>query len=371
MVTDPLRLMRAATLGALTLSTAALAQPQLSPAPVAPRADLVPAPAHVAGRVVARDGGFVYQWPGLYFETAFEGRSAYFKVGDGPVILRASVDGQALPLLVKPAPGLYQVSQLAPGRHQLRVEVLTEHQAGPKRFGGFLLPADARAAELPRRARRMEFIGDSHTVGYGNTSAGQQCTDEQVWATTDNTLAYGPLTARHYGADYRVHAISGRGVVRNFDGFAAPHLPEAYPFALLDAASPRDDSAWQPHVIAIALGTNDFSTPLKPTETWKARADLQADYEQAYAAFLKQLRARHPRAYLVVWATDPSETRTHAEAVVKRLQAAGESRIRFLPVNGLTMGGCNWHPSAADHRRVSELLVRVVDEVVGVWGESS
>lgn len=369
-MTDRPRLLCAALFSMLaTLSTATQAQPQLSAAPVAARADLSPAPTRVAGRVVARDDGFVYQWPGLYFETAFEGRSAYFKVGDGLVILRASVDGQVLPPLVKPAPGLYQVSQLAPGRHRLRIEVLTEHQAGPKRFGGFLLAADARAAELPRRARRMEFIGDSHTVGYGNTSAGQQCTDEQVWSTTDNTLAYGPLTARRYDADYRVHAISGRGVVRNYDGSASPHLPEAYPFALLDASSQRDDSAWQPHVVAIALGTNDFSTPLKAGEAWKTRADLQADYQRTYAAFLKQLRARYPRAYLVVWATDPSETRTHAEAVVQRLQAAGESRIRFLPVKGLTMGGCNWHPSAADHQRVSELLVQAVDEVAGVWGE--
>jgi lysophospholipase L1-like esterase len=358
---------------ALGLCLSSWAAPQLSPQPVQAPAGLSAVASAPVARTVPGEAGLAYQWPGAYFELNFEGSSAYFKLGAGAVILRVSVDGQALPLLTKPAAGVYAVSELAPGAHALRLEVLTEHQAGPNRFGGFLLPADAKAQPALERARRIEFIGDSHTVGYGNTSNSRDCTQDQVWATTDNTQAYGPITARHYNADYRVTAISGRGVVRNYDGFASPKLPEAYPHTLLDPTSPRDTSDWQPQVVAMALGTNDFSTPLKAGEAWPTREALQADFRQRYAAFLKQLRARYPQALLVVWATDGAagEILTQAAAVVQGLQREGERRIRLVPMHGLDMMGCHWHPSLADHRKIAKALVSLIDAEPEVWPQGS
>ena len=176
---------------ALGLCLSAWAAPQLSPQPVQAPAGLSAIASTPVARSLPGESGLAYQWPGAYFELNFEGNSAYFQLGEGAAIMRVSVDGQALPLLTKPAAGVYAVSELAPGTHALRLEVLTEHQAGPNGFGGFLLPADAKALPVPPRARRIEFIGDSHTVGYGNTSSSRDCTQDEVWATTDNTLAYG------------------------------------------------------------------------------------------------------------------------------------------------------------------------------------
>lgn len=341
--------------------------------------ELVPAPLPaqtrpLALRVPARTlpaagGGVSYQWPGLYAEAAFEASSVHLQFGAGKVKLRAHIDGQALPTLEVKEPGSYAITGLPAGRHQLRLEVLTESQAGPNVLVGAFLPPGGQAAEAPARARRMEFIGDSHTVGYGNTSSSRDCTQDQVWSTTDNTLAYGSIAARHYNADYRVTAISGRGVVRNYDGFASPKLPEAYPHALLDPASPLDTTDWQPQVVAMALGTNDFSTPLKAGEAWPTREALQADYRQRYTEFLKQLRARYPQALLVVWVTDGAggEILTQAAAVVQQLQVQGERRIRLMPMHGLDMMGCHWHPSLADHRKIAKALVSLIDAEPEVW----
>ncbi|RZL35493.1 MAG: GDSL family lipase [Rubrivivax sp.] len=338
-------------------------------------AGLKPLASSVNGRVVAQpDGMLLRQWPGTYAEAAFQGDEVYFRVGAGDVSLRVSVDGEAAVPLVKPAAGLYRVANFKRGgAHLLRVAVASESQGGATGFGGFLIGATAQPAPLPRRSRQIEFIGDSHTVGYGNTSATRQCSQADVWATTDTTRGVAALVAAHYGADYQANAISGRGVVRNFDGYKADTLPEAYPFALFDKSRKADDAGWQPRVIAIALGTNDFSTPLRTGEPWATREQLRAAYEATYARFADALHRRHPAAYIVLWiaAGDGAEVRSEVERVAEQVRRSGNPRIGFVPVAGLSMSGCDWHPSVADDRQIADALIQHLDKQRDVWAAAA
>ena len=268
---------------------------------------------------------------------AFVGSEAYFRVGPGDVSLRLRVDGEAPIPLVKPAPGLYRVSvpRTAPS-HRLRIDVASESQAGPTTFGGFFVAAGARPATLPARAHQVEFIGDSHTVGYGNTSATRECSGDEVWASTDTSLGVAAQVAARFDADYQVNAISGRGVVRNFNGFGGDLLPTAYPFVLFDKASVASDPNWRPQAIVISLGTNDFSTPLNPGEKWTRREQLQADFEASYAQFVHELHQQQPQAYILLWAAagDDSELAIEVRKVVQQVQQSGNARIGFVPVPG-------------------------------------
>lgn len=355
--------------GCLLTGAAALAQEVTRAA--AERADLKPLPAQATGRVVAQaDGALLRQWPGTYVETAFKGDEVYFRVGAGDVSLRVSADGGAPVALVKPAPGLYRVSGFVRGgEHRVRVAVASESQGGPTVFGGFFAAPGTQAAALTRRSRQVEFIGDSHTVGYGNTSAVRECSQADVWATTDTSQGVAALVAANYGADYRANAISGRGIVRNYDGFAADTLPEAYPFALFDKSRPADDGGWQPRVIAISLGTNDFSTPLRAGEPWATREQLREAYEARFVRFVNELHQRHPGAYIVLWiaANEGSEVHTEVGRVAEQVRRAGNPRIGFVPVPGLSMAGCDWHPSVADDRKVADALVRHLDAQRDLW----
>lgn len=331
-------------------------------APVgSPPAGVQPLPSSVSGRVQAQaDGTLVRQWPGTYFETAFVGADAYFRVGPGDVSLRVSVDGGVPVPLVKPSPGLYRIGGLDPrAEHRLRMDVASESQDGPTAFGRFLAGNGARPAPLRQRARQIEFIGDSHTVGYGNTSTSRECTPDQVWATTDTSRGVAPDVARHYDADYRVNAISGRGVVRNHGGSGGDPVPAAYPYTLFDKSVTADDSTWHPQVIAISLGTNDFSTPLTAGEKWTTREQLHADYEATFVRFVKQLHQRQPQAYILLWASanDGSELQAELARVTDQVQRGGIDRIGFVPVSDLSLSGCNWHPSVADDRRVADALI--------------
>jgi lysophospholipase L1-like esterase len=325
---------------------------------------LIPLAMSVGGRVMMLPSGeYEYQWPGTYFEAAFKGAELYFRVGKNHEILHVVVDGGLPLVLAKPGPGTYRLSGLKNKRHFVKLLVVTESQDAPNLFGGFGITAREKALPLKKPSRQIEFIGDSHTVGYGNTSSKRECTNDEVWGTTDNSQAFGALTADRYHADYQINAISGRGIVRNYNGFAGDTLPEVYPYALFDKKQEYSGPAWKPQIIVIALGTNDFSTPLNPGEKWKTRGELHADYETTYVRFLQGLRAKNPDAYLILWATDMAngEIESEAQKVVQQAKAQGETKIAFIPIDHLQFSGCNWHPSLADDKTIREKLVQFID----------
>ncbi|WP_375272540.1 GDSL-type esterase/lipase family protein [Sphingomonas sp.] len=311
------------------------------------------------------------QWPGSYVETRFRGTQAFFRVGAGEVSLRVTVDGSAPVALVRPAPGVYRVGPLERGAHHLRVQVVSESQAGATELGDFTAAAGSRALSVDVPARQIEFIGDSHTVGYANQSSKAACTEREVWETTDTAAGLPGQLAVRYHADYQVNAISGRGVVRNYDGNPWDTLPAAYPYTLFDKARRAGDSGWHPRVIVVALGTNDFTTALHPRERWATRDALHEDFERSYAHFLSGLRARHPRALIVVWAKPISggEVIAEARAAVARLTRAGERRVAFAAVDGLNFRACHGHPDLADDARIAHAVAAQIDARGDIWGD--
>ena len=90
----------------------------------------------------------------------------------------------------------------------------------------------ANALPAAKTDRAIEFIGDSLTVGYGNTSAvDRNARPEELFEATDSQQSFGPLVAKHFAAAYQVNAFSGLGMVRNFDGREHPkyRMPDALP----------------------------------------------------------------------------------------------------------------------------------------------
>ena len=357
----------------LIADTSAFARP-VQVVPTTPRSDLAPLPVRIGGRV-ARDptvrSVFMRQWPGTYFETIFNGTGAEFKIGPGDVILDVLVDGTLAAKLTKPALGSYSIRGLAPGTHRLRVEVVSESQSSPTTFGGFFGPS-ADSEPIPQ-LRQIEFIGDSYTVGYGNTSPSRDCTSDQVWLTTDTSQSFAVQTAKRFVADYQVNAISGRGIVRNYGGFAADTLPQAHPFVLFDKTEAYNDRAWRPQVIVIGLGANDLSTPLHDGEKWKSQKELRSDFEATYLEFLKRLRSRNPAALFILWSLDNSrgEIESEVSKVAELWRANGETRVAFVPLHGTAMTGCHWHPSTADDALIAKAIGDFIEAHPEIWAGSA
>jgi len=327
-------------------------------------AQLKQLPAHVGGRVVVEttaegDKAYVYSWPSVYFETAFKGNALTLKFDDDQNYFQLIVDNGEPIIIKKPGKGDYQLQNLQQGKHTVRLEKITETQNNTGRFLGFYTPEKSKARALPKRKYSIEFIGDSFTVGYGNTSPSRECTTEEVFATTNSQLSFGPLTAKEFNADYQVNASSGFGVVRNYNGTSpGKSLLKLYPYTL-HTPTAIYNAKWQPQVIVIGLGTNDFSTPLNANEPWKTRADLQKDYVAHYVEFVKSLQQKNPKAHFILMASDQTEGEISSQVgrVVATLKTDGIQKVDSILFNSLDYKGCHWHPSAKDDKWLSGLLI--------------
>ncbi|GHE35190.1 SGNH/GDSL hydrolase family protein [Streptomyces capitiformicae] len=323
---------------------------------------------HTVGRVGrAADGTVQYSWPGVCFEGRFRGTGVGIVLDDADNDYDVQIDGTTAATLVTPGRTVSWLDGLPDTEHRVRVVKRTESPWTAGRFGGFVAAPGGVILARPRaRSRQIEFIGDSFTAGYGNVSGTRDCSSNGgVNRNSNADLTFGALTARKLDADFQINAFSGLGMVRNYNGTnTGVDFRTYYDRALLhvDGDVWQKPDSWQPRVVVIGLGINDFSTPLNPGERWTTEGALVAAYKSAYHGFLDKLRTRYgPRTFLVVAATRLWNTTAFAEAtrrIVEERNLRGDDRVRhwYYDAPGLDFLGCDWHPSVNDHRIVSGLL---------------
>lgn len=330
-------------------------------APDALPAGLATVPLQAEGRVVWMQPGesLRHQWPGLTIRARFEGGSAYLLFDDAVNRFRVTIDGAAAGALTVTRPGraVVALTGLTPGLHDILVQKLNESPA-PAGFGGIRAPV-AATPPAPVAAPIIEFIGDSDSVGYGNTASARDCSGDQVFLATDSTQAFPAQVAARLGARARVIARSGIGIVRNYEG-AAPGetMLDLYPLdqPAMDAlpALPEDPA----ELVVLALGSNDFSTPLAKDEGWTGPADLEADAAAGLADLAEAALRRNPGADLLLLAFGEYGAglmEAHHQAMARLLATLPDARLVTLPE--LARDACHWHPSLADHARIAETLL--------------
>ena len=154
-------------------------------------------------------------------------------------------------------------SNLDNNEHRVRVTYAIEGYQKRPEFRGFLLSDGGKMLNAPKRSsRRIEFIGNSITCGYGIEA--DSAREKFTYDTENHYYTFAARTARALGAEYNVVARSGIGMYRNYGGPAegTPDgcLPALYDRTLFyDADEKWDFSSFQPDVVCVNLGTNDMS----------------------------------------------------------------------------------------------------------------
>jgi lysophospholipase L1-like esterase len=311
---------------------------------------------------------YVHQWPGVYFEAAFKGDRFFLKFNDAANEYRLFVDDAPFVRIAQPGNVVLEMRGLPSKRHNLRLEKVTESIEFTGEFQGFYIPQNASALPKPANKVQIEFIGDSGMAGYGMRSATRVCSKEEVRLLSDTQNAYPALTAKRLNADYQVNAYSGRGMVRNYNGEEPGlTLPSLYSFSLYDKSAAYSDPDWKPKIIVIALGANDFSTPLKKDEKWGSAKDLTKDYFRTYIEFIRELHAQNPGAEFIViepdeLKSDDVQVNSEIEQGKNRLKAEakvmGIRSLDFSPGIGrkLTETACDYHWSVQDHQKLADWL---------------
>lgn len=333
--------------------------------------------ARVVGRVAppgpVQPSAIRHQWPAIYAEVRFDGDAILLAFEDAKGRYRLTLGGDAGAELriTRPGSRILRLTGLGAGVQVLRLEKISESLSDTAGFRGFFVPQGGEALPPPDAPlRQIEFIGDSDTVGLGNTSASRECAGEAVTLATDTSLSFGPRVARYFGADYQIIATSGIGLVRNYDGVSPDKtMLHRYPRLLPDEPEidPRD--GWQPQVIVVMLGSNDFETPLQAGEPWADAEALQADFVARYTRFVQDLRMQSPKALILMVASrsyDEGYLSAH-RAVARAMAAQGDRGVDLLVLPPMERTGCLWHPSLRDHARMAQGIIARIAGHPGVW----
>lgn len=335
-----------------------------------------PLEVRASGRVVRDGNGFRYQWPGVYFDGVFKGDRIVLSFDDPANGYRAQIDGLKPIELPDPGRGQVTIEGLGGGRHRIRVDKVTENAGTTGRIA-FHVPVDQALPPPPPRQRRIEFIGDSAMTGYGAHSKSRTCSREEVERLTDTPRGFAAFTAQLLGADYRINAISGRGLIRNYNGHhPGAAMVDLYPRSLPSDPAEHDDSEWRPQVVVLKLQADLLG--FAPDNRWPTMTALLADYAERYGDFVADLHRRYPgAAFVILWfdadaVSDPgfASLLDGAEATIReRARRAGVGRIEFMPLGsrGFENSACHAHLSLDDHARLAAQLVKRIEAIPRVW----
>lgn len=326
-----------------------------------------------------------FAFPGVAISARFEGTALDIVLADTGKddYFNVVIDGQA-PQVIQTAKGTktFQVARnLAEGVHTVRLSKRTEALCGTATFKGFMLEAGRKLVEAdPLPVRKLEFIGDSITCGYGNMVSTTSPDKFHFTAKNENNdLSWGALTAKALGARFMCTAWSGKGMFRNLDSSETATIPQLYRsiFPGQPEKATWDAKNYTPDVIVINLGTNDFGSLASKADLDEETFD--ARYAETYGAFIKTLRELHGSQVKIICAVGPmmsdyypvgmrcwTRIQDAVGTLVDTLNEQGDQAVHFLALSPQQSPyGEDWHPSAQTHEAMSETAVDLIREVTG------
>lgn len=231
--------------------------------------------------------------------------------------------------------------------------------------------------EIKRTAnnsRKIEFIGDSITCGYGNEGK----LDVDVFKTSQENpwLAYASKTARILNADYNLVSWSGIGIISSYTEEEIPNdellMPKLYKYTDMDLDKIHgipesdyeiwDNSKFVPDLIVINLGTNDSSY----TKNIKERVEC---FEKGYLKFLGQVRQANPfSTILCILGVMGDDLYPSVEKCVSCFsQEFHDNNIysmHLTPQDEADGIGTDSHPSLLTHEKLSVKLSEKIKEIM-------
>ncbi len=251
------------------------------------------------------------------------------------------------------------------------------------------IETDKGASIKPTTAkeRKLEFIGDSITCGYGidlplkDPETGKNNTFSTVSEDASKTYAY--QLAEMFDADANLFAMSGCGIWCNYGGDRNHTMGKYYTKSSLNTWNSISSSGYtliqsfdwdfaqyQPDCIVINLGTNDWSY-------FGSHTDETGNFEESYIDFLKTVRENNPDAKIIctLGMMGADLFRYIDNAVDSYKTETGDKEVYTLELREIDKTseglGVDYHPMAATNTRVAaDELGPYIADVMG-WNLSA
>ena len=254
-----------------------------------------------------------------------------------------------------------EIGSVNPGKHTLWIYKATEAQTGAiiikEITGQGLVPLVKSTSPL------IEFIGNSITCGAAADASQVPCGTGEYHDQHNAYQAYGPRVARAVGAEFMLSSVSGIGIYRNWNS-DGPIMQEVYEKTALTANTvvQWDFKTYDPKIVSIALGTNDFSNGdgMKPRLPFDS-----AKFVSNYIRFVQLVKSKYPRAIVTLLSSpmlrDNNRTTLQncllqVKHIVDRTYPSNRP-IQLYFFNPMQARGCSGHPSVEDHAILAQELI--------------
>jgi lysophospholipase L1-like esterase len=270
-------------------------------------------------------------------------------------------------------------SGLADGLHKIELYKRTEANYGYIQFGGFKNVTGgsgdwALEASPDDYPRKLEFIGDSITAGYGVLGT-NPCNDDGD--VNDAYESYAGQTARALGASFVGIAFSGKGAYQDANGNTTttgnppdPELPALYPRTWENNSGSTYNFATPVDAVVINLGTNDYNQGYDPT-----------NFVSAYEGLVATVRSHYPNAYILLidgpllsnnypFTNAYDQLDTDLGKILTHFKNLNDTNMDVLevPIQGdcseITCG-CDEHPTVSEDQSISVLIANKIKAAKG------
>lgn len=253
----------------------------------------------------------------------------------------------------------------------IRIVKLSENQYAYTAINKFILDKNAEVFITKEKKKRIEFIGDSITCGFGNEG---KAGDRFITETENPLKAYGALTAIKLDCDFTIVAWSGNGIISRVipkednEPNIKELVPEVYPYVDYNLYRRK---GWLPvekydyesdncDIVVVNLGTNDASYTRDKMERKKA-------FQRAYQEFLRFLRATHKNKPIICTAGAMTDLLNHEiKEAVSHVSIEDKDNLlyfmQFTKPEKEDGEGAVGHPSLLRHEKMANQLANWIRE---------
>ena len=317
-------------------------------------------PINVNGRHKYTDAGALeVNWSASGFEMNFCAERVIISFvpdfnGGQPCYLGIFLDGRRVQkFAVTTGAETLMLEDIPTGEHRLKVVKLSESDCILKFETLELVGENPEILPPPEYSLRFEFLGDSITCGFGDI--GDAGFPAFRTRDEDTTRTYAYLTSQHFGADIRVEACSGQGIVKNCRGEEGYRIPCFFEHVLRQVHEPNDFSEWIPQVVVINAGTNDNGGKV-----------TDEDFYRESDKFLSRVREVYPDAQ-IIWLYGMMGLRYKA-VLDKVISEKNDPKMHFLPVACITAEadekGAVGHPNEKGQKRAAKALIEKISTLI-------
>lgn len=257
---------------------------------------------------------------------------------------------------------------------KVRIRLVKLSENAFSKVGVLSFSADGKlTVTKPCSERRIEFVGDSITCGFG--IEGKSVCDNFRTSTENPLINYASLTANELGAEYQLTSWTAIGVYSNSvkddrtepdDAWTMPviydYTDKAVDGMLGNEPEKWDFSRFAPQLIVVNLGTND-------KDFTRGIPERTAAFENCYREFIAHIREKNPQAHIICsLGAMGQELCPQVENAVKMLADERITSLGFEVQREEDGIGSEWHPSAVTHRKMADKLIAEIKRL-GIFKE--